>query len=877
VSRTFVEFPSDTDFILTKLDAPSDGQVIISRRSGWDRPQLDTVQHDGAEQAEAFIDERSQALVASGAIEVAPARYLASPGGQHAAIHPPAGRWLGYRLGEGELARHFMELLDTPILAMKRYRDRLEYWVEEERFRDVQRTDRPGGSKIAYCERGMLRRVRTRHGRGANRTYLFRSDDGSCHCVEIREEGRIVEVFMKASHGWQRQRFDDPATEDWTRCEFYDEAGCIDHVGEREGSDVQVSIYVPGRLREPSADGGALMRRGAMLDGERHGGWEFFDRAGSAIRTEQYDKGTEVASEVLGDAIAALRSPSVALFDHDSRKTAIYVPVEGECGYDTVGHDSGGVSRSPSFDSHAEALEGFVAHIYRVLGKRGRIDAEPGPEVCAGDDGRTLVLNIERMEYPRGRGAYTTVRSGRLERADGKTAMAFSYRQAGGLGPDWFVQFEAYDGERSVYRSTLSGDDWGPGIHETQAKLGRHGPWYALGGGGRLEVAGHGDESILRAEHPRPVSGRPDPFADGDPGPAIEALVVRIEAALSGRARSRKRWLSLCADLEALCRLDPDRLRTDVLPEVETHKDSWPAKVRAAPVLWIFGWTSGQLPIELLRIVSAVSLSAVFWSDQHRVAELRQWLRALPDDTPSVEGLNLSARADHARAIFAASKKTCDPSLALSAAMERTFRYDRDDVAAILASPLGRSVRVLDLSFDEPEHPDETRGKLSLYGRGLTLANVAEALSSELEVLTLHGQARSAGRNLGSLDAHADALQHLQVLDLGGGHPIGSAELEQLHGVAPDLRVLNLIAGPLAWMATCPADQLGDHTARWGVESSEDAERMVLRPATVVEFCKGRRALKQLSVGLHGGKLPRKTRRSRPEGAGLDWTDWFAL
>ena len=225
MSRTFVEFPSDTDFILTKLDAPSDGRVIISRRSGWDRPQIDTVQHDGAEQAEAFIDERSQALVASGAIEVAPARYLASPGGQHVAIHPPAGRWLGYRLGEGELARHFMELLDTPILAMKRYRERLEYWVEEERFRDVERTDRPGGSKIAYCERGMLRRVRTRHGRGANRTYLFRSDDGSCHCVEIREEGRIVEVFMKASHGWQRQRFDDPSTEDWTRCEFYDEAG----------------------------------------------------------------------------------------------------------------------------------------------------------------------------------------------------------------------------------------------------------------------------------------------------------------------------------------------------------------------------------------------------------------------------------------------------------------------------------------------------------------------------------------------------------------------------------------------------------------------------------------------------------------------------
>ena len=255
---------------------------------------------------------------------------------------------------------------------------------------------------------------------------------------------------------------------------------------------------------------------------------------------------------------------------------------------------------------------------------------------------------------------------------------------------------------------------------------------------------------------------------------------------------SRPRWLGLCRAIEEAGALYPERFVDEMFPYVRAHVSRWPERIRVAPPLWINRFIAHALPVEVLHLVSAISLTAAlpghYIDDGMRVPLLFAWLAQMPDDAPTVKGLRLCYRQDYCEMIAEADRFELDPRFRAGAVAPNTYHYDEEILGAILGAPCFRELEHLDLSFDQFVADDHNRVTLATVGRYLA--------TDSLRVLDLHGHpGRGEQGVVGGLRHDAEGLAGLKVLNLGGGNPLGASELQDLFGHMPALESLCIVPG----------------------------------------------------------------------------------
>lgn len=310
---------------------------------------------------------------------------------------------------------------------------------------------------------------------------------------------------------------------------------------------------------------------------------------------------------------------------------------------------------------------------------------------------------------------------------------------------------------------------------------------------------------------------------------------------------SRPRWLGLCRAIEEAGALYPERFVDEMFPYVRAHVSRWPERVRVAPPLWINRFVAHALPVEVLHLVSAISLTAAlpghYIDDGMRVPLLFAWLAQMPEDAPTVKGLRLCYRQDYCSMIEEADKFELDPRFRAGSIEPNTYHYDEEILGAILSAPCFRELEHLDLSFDQFVTDDHNRVTLATIGRYLS--------TNSLRALDLHGHPGRGERGVvGGLQSGAGGLAGVERLNLGGGNPLGAAELEELFGHMPSLASLCVVPGATGEYLGATYQQLGqsqrEELQRYGVYQRE-FEAFTCSPAQLRDLL-GACKLEQLSM-----------------------------
>ncbi|MEM7152781.1 MAG: hypothetical protein AAF799_08060 [Myxococcota bacterium] len=352
-------------------------------------------------------------------------------------------------------------------------------------------------------------------------------------------------------------------------------------------------------------------------------------------------------------------------------------------------------------------------------------------------------------------------------------------------------------------------------------------------------------------------------FADYDIGPLERPAKERSPDVLSDEAVAlaegpphREAFLEICTRVEQRAVLEPDQA-TALVTRLIGPLQSWPSRIRAAPLLWVNRLIRGALPLEALHLVRALSLTAAVAAGHRQSVHyplLLRWLADYPETGPRLEGVSMSFRQDVAtslQAAMAGQPEVFHPAGDLD--FDQTFHLDHDDHDTFFGSALLRDVRVLDLSFEPTRCHFGYQSQEVLDGRGLSLVDVMSRVhSSDLEVLDLWGQCstvtgqvlriRTSNKERAAVKAK---LAKLRALNVGGGHPVGDDGVRAIASLCPSLERLSLRPGEagavlsLDWAAYDEAEQaylLSD----WQVEESS-VEKM--RIST-----KGWRALARVST-----------------------------
>lgn len=288
---------------------------------------------------------------------------------------------------------------------------------------------------------------------------------------------------------------------------------------------------------------------------------------------------------------------------------------------------------------------------------------------------------------------------------------------------------------------------------------------------------------------------------------SYERCFSEVRSLLQGES-SRQAFLTICAQVEQAAMLDLDACVAELIPYAQEALKAWPSAIKMAPMLWINRLIHEALPLEALHLCSALSLLAAMtkdhWTDQNQ--RLFEWLEALPEDSPALEGLSIGRGDVMCQALAAAIEQAPDRRFHPQATMSHLsvqavdpIDMESEQLELVFGSPLCRHLRVLDASWDaHVKFP----GRDDLYrGRGLSLHDVAFLTGSDrLEAIDLHGQRQDVSplvtfKYLGPPERAK--LKGLKALDVGGGFPLGDASITELVQACPALEQLNLSPGTL--------------------------------------------------------------------------------
>lgn len=336
---------------------------------------------------------------------------------------------------------------------------------------------------------------------------------------------------------------------------------------------------------------------------------------------------------------------------------------------------------------------------------------------------------------------------------------------------------------------------------------------------------------------------------------------------------SRASWLQICALVEALGAQDVDRCIESIAARAQT----WPARVRMAPMLWINRLVDGLLPYRALELVSSLSLTAALYgprSPEHSTAmalpgmryrsAVLAWLEKMPAQVRPLEGVSLSFRSAHLQAIERAVG--CESDARVHPGPMVKWRHDhlREPLlAAVLEAPICRALRVFDVSVDAKFSDDvyvpdvrgsapnmdliEERCEWAMQG-GCSLGEVVSRLpSGHLESLDLHGVAHGDGHLFQQMpEKLGKSLKRLRYLNVGGGIPLAMTEVERF---GPLLRQSSLEALHLAFDVSI-FDALESPTEFWKdrhkfYRESYDEDPRALS-AILKKWCKGANSLRHL-------------------------------
>ncbi len=273
------------------------------------------------------------------------------------------------------------------------------------------------------------------------------------------------------------------------------------------------------------------------------------------------------------------------------------------------------------------------------------------------------------------------------------------------------------------------------------------------------------------------------------------AQVLETARALLFDAPSRAGWLQVCRLVEEAARLDRAACIDVLIPQIKSGQEAWPARLRMAPATWIERLLHNELPLQVLGLVSAVTFSPV--SSFQTEEALCNWLAELPPDTPALQGIHFGLR-------YGAKKIIAQAFEAAGREMQEINEYDQDTLTALLCSPLARAVEVLDLSHNAPNEDIGGGDQETLYGRFAHVGDIAKALQApeKLRILDLHGHNREPGAFARNASKVKQKLSGLESLNVGGGHPYNTSDLNKLAALlkgAP-LRALHLAPNSTVWV-----------------------------------------------------------------------------
>jgi hypothetical protein len=237
---------------------------------------------------------------------------------------------------------------------------------------------------------------------------------------------------------------------------------------------------------------------------------------------------------------------------------------------------------------------------------------------------------------------------------------------------------------------------------------------------------------------------------------------------------SRQGWLEILTLLESSWYNNPSETSELLLPYLIEHGEDWDRKWKMAPPDWVQKWIEDVLPVSFLAVVSAISVSSCLskWDSKPEDADFLRWVQELPADCPTLEGLYWGSLSEEMG--------------------EKWPNQYEAIIIKVLQSPAFRELKVLDLSLWEIRSDPHSPSQDDIYGF-LEPQEVAEAIQTDsLEVLMLYGQRNPMPRSITA--KHWKKLKNLEVLDLGGGFPIGQKYIAKLAKKLVSLKSLNIAA-----------------------------------------------------------------------------------
>ena len=347
---------------------------------------------------------------------------------------------------------------------------------------------------------------------------------------------------------------------------------------------------------------------------------------------------------------------------------------------------------------------------------------------------------------------------------------------------------------------------------------------------------------------------------------------------------TRASWLKLCAELEGAARAGDGSL-AGLLSAVEATLSRWPARVRMAPLPWGVGFVTGVLPMDLLRVCSALSLAPLIYgsandSNNTHYADLLTWIRALPADTPAPLGLHLGLRETHLKAIDAACDGA-DGDLQPLAFVEECKHLDTDDMKALLKSPLCRNLEVLDLSMDIPNEDIYGGSQDTLFGRWVRLGEVVKALPNpeKLVSLDIHGSGSSTGE-INRTSWRGEKTPNLKALNVGGSHPVNTKDAQALARMLKDgpLEALHMACNQSIHGIDADLEDEDVYYTAEGYWNVYDNDSMKTSAAAVKKLLKALPSLNHLVLHSYY-EDDAKYQKALAEGEGLvvDWRNTYRL